>query len=409
MFKTLKFLLGVFLAAHLITGCNSFHKSDDNEQPYLIILSLDGFRWDYCENANTPVLDSLAKVGSKAESLKPCFPTKTFPNHYSIATGLHPDNHGIVLNGFYANDLESSYAVRDRAAVTNGEFYGGNPIWNVAESQGITAATLFWVGASAAINNKRPSYWSLYEENLSLDSRIDSLSHWLSLPEKDRPHFIMWYYKEPDGIGHNFGPDSPEIINEVEKLDAFVGDFLTAMRKLPVFEKLNIIVLSDHGMGKISSEQEIFITELIDTNDIEYYNGGNPIINLKVKEGKLDKVYSDLIKSNREMEVWKHGEIPKEYHYGNNIRTQDITVVAKPYWSLNYYTRSYKGKGTHGYSNNFKDMHAIFFAAGPAFKADYVHPTFNNIDIYPLVGEVLNIKVPESDGNINNVIGLLRD
>jgi len=388
----------------IIFGCNN----TTSEQPYLIILSLDGFRWDYCDHANTPVLDSLAKAGTKSESLKPCFPTKTFPNHYSIATGLYPDNHGIVLNGFYATDLNKSYAVRDREAVTNGEFYGGNPIWNVAESQNVKTATLFWVGASAAVNGQRPTYWSTYVDGLPLDSRIDSIYTWLSKPEKHRPHLIMWYYKEPDGVGHNYGPESPEIIIEVEKLDAFVGDFFTEMRKLKNFDQLNFIVLSDHGMAQLSPQKEIYISQIIDTNNIEFVNGGNPIMNIKVKDGKLDKVYNELLGANENYKVWKHGEVPANFHYGNNIRTQDITVVANPNWSLYFKDKGYSSKGTHGYSNDLKDMHAIFFAAGPAFKENYIHPTFNNIDIYSLVGEVLDIEVPENDGDVNNIKGMLK-
>ena len=218
----------------------------------------------------------------------------------------------------------------------------------------------------------------------------------------------MWYYKEPDNIGHIYGPDSPELITEVEKLDSFIKDFFTAVRKLPIYNELNIIITSDHGMTSISSEKEIFLTSIIDTSNIEFYNGGNPIINLKVKDGKVNKVYGDLVSQSENIEVWKHGEGPPKYHYGNNIRTQDITVVAKPEWSIYYSKKGYDSHGTHGYSNDFMDMHAIFYAAGPAFKENYLHPTFNIIDIYPLMGEILKIKVPESDGDLKNVIGMIK-
>ncbi len=408
MKKLLIPLLLLLVSIFSFNSCNNNKTKPSTEDPYLIMLSLDGFRWDYCEKANTPTFDSLKKAGSKAHSLKPCFPTKTFPNHYSMVTGLYPDNHGIVMNDFYATDLEREYSIRDRKAVGDGEFYGGKPIWNVAEENNIKSASLFWVGSSANVNNMRPSYWSSYFVGLSLDSRIDSLVNWLSLPAEKRPHLILWYYLEPDNIGHYHGPDSPELNQEIEKLDSFVGDFFTAMRKLPIFNKLNFIVTSDHGMSQLSPEREVFLDDFIDTNDIAFVNGGNPIMNIKAKEGNIEKVYNSLNSANTHFKVWKHGELPSELHYGNNIRTQDMTIVADSGWSIGWSWKNYLGGGTHGFDNKNKDMHAIFFAAGPAFKENYMHPTFNNIDIYPLVGEVLNIKMPKSDGNKENILGLLK-
>lgn len=406
----MKKLLTLLLILPILFSCDEVNKSkeNENEQAYLIILSLDGFRWDYTDNANTPTFDSLANVGVRAESLKPSFPTKTFPNHYSIATGLYPDHHGIVLNRFYATDIGKPYSISDRSAVTNGEYYGGNPMWNVAEDQGLKTATLFWVGASAAVNNKRPSYWSTYVSGLPLDSRIDSLSNWLSLPENERPHLIMWYYLEPDGVGHHYGPKSPEVIAEVEKLDAFVGNFFTAMRKLPIYDKLNFIITSDHGMAKLSPDKVILLDNFVDTNDLEIWDGGNPAYNLKVKDGKLEQVYNRIKDKHDHLFVWKHGEVPEELHYGTNIRTHDMTITADSGWSIYWSWKQGKSLGTHGYPNTCKDMHAIFYAAGPAFKKDFIQPTFNNVDIYPLVGEILNLKMPDSDGEIENIKGVLR-
>lgn len=389
------------------SSCNGTAHNGKDDQPYLIILSLDGFRWDYCDYAETPTFDSLSRVGTKAQSVVPCFPTKTFPNHYSIATGLRPENHGLVLNSFYDPIIKKSYSIRDKDAVTNGEFYGGEPIWNVAEQNGVKTATLFWVGASAEINQQRPSYWSNYNEELSLNSRIDSIVNWLEMDEKNRPHLIMWYYHEPDNIGHIYGPNSPELISEIEKLDSFLNVFLTEVRKVNIFSEIDFIITSDHGMGELSSDKEVYLIDIIDTNDIEYYNGGNPIINFKVKDGKIDKVYNDLIKGSENIEVWKNNETYDDYHYGKNHRTLDITVVAEPYWSLYFSDKGYASKGTHGYSNTFKDMHSIFYAVGPSFKKNYIHPTFNNIDIYPLIGEIMDFETPASDGVLENTVDMV--
>lgn len=406
----MKKLVALLLLIPLLFSCDDVTKNNQKEkkQPYLIILSLDGFRWDYTNNAHTPTFDSLARVGVRAESLKPSFPTKTFPNHYTMATGLFPDNHGIVLNSFHATDLGKNYSISKRETIIDGDFYGGTPMWNVAESQGMKSATLFWVGASANVNGKYSSHWSLYDEELTLQSRIDSLVKWLILPEQERPHLIMWYYHEPDAVGHHYGPNSTEGVAEVEKLDAFVGDFFTAMRKLPIYNKLNFIVTSDHGMAELSPDKVILLDNFVDTNDLQIWDGGNPVYNLKVKEGKLEKVYDGLKGKHNNLLVWKHGEVPEELHYGTNIRTHDMTITADSGWSIYWSWKQGKSLGTHGFPNTCKDMHAIFYAAGPVFKEKFVQPTFNNVDIYPLVGEILNLKMPDSDGEIDNVKGVLR-
>lgn len=406
------FTLFVITIALLVfySGCKEFRKEDD-QQPYLIVLSLDGFRWDYPTKANTPTLDSLAKIGSRAESIVACFPTKTFPNHYSIATGLYPDKHGIVMNDFHAPDVGGKYGVKYRTTVQDGKYYGGTPIWNAAEKQGVKSASLFWVGSTADIQGMKPSISINYNEQLPQDTRIDSLVNWIRLPLNKRPHLIMWYYHEPDGLGHEYGPESEEIIGVIENLDQFLTRFFKKMRQLPQFDKLNFIITSDHGMAHISPNRNINIDEIVDTSLIEFVDGGNPIMNIKVKEGQLDKVYNQLIEGNYKYKAWKHGQLPEHLHYGNNVRTHDITIVADSSWSINWSEPSseYSMFGTHGYENTNKDMNAIFYAAGPAFKENHIHPQFNNIDIYPLMGEILEIELPENDGKLENVIGLLKN
>jgi alkaline phosphatase D len=388
------------------SSCSQKEKQNNN---YLIMLSLDGFRWDYPDKANTPTLDSLARVGVKAQSLKPCFPSKTFPNHYSIATGLYPDHHGLVLNRFHAEDLKKNYSISKRKTVTDGDFYGGTPIWNLAEEQGLTSATLFWVGASADVNGEQASHWSYYDEELPQQARIDSISKWLSMPESKRPHLIMWYYHEPDATAHKFGPESQNTIALVEQLDMFLNNFFTQMRKLPIYNKLNFIITSDHGMSQLSPDRIILLDKVIDTADLEYADGGNPVYNLKVKDGKLDKVLNSINNSKKHITAWKHGTVPEMFHYGTNIRTLDITVVSDSGWSIFWSWKQGNGLGTHGYRNTNKDMHAIFYAAGPAFKNGYKQTTFNNIDIYPLAGKILNLKLPEVDGKIENVKSMLKE
>jgi predicted AlkP superfamily pyrophosphatase or phosphodiesterase len=399
--KKLSFLL---LIAFAIQSCKT---EKTNPEPYVVMLSLDGFRWDYPQHMNTPVLDSLKKAGVIAESLKPSFPSKTFPNHYTIATGLYPDHHGIVENSFYAPDLGKYYEIRDRDAVENGEFYGGEPIWVTAEKQNVKSATLFWVGSEAEIKGYRPSIWYQYDHDIPYRSRVDSLVRWLSLPENERPHLIMWYIFEPDHTGHKFGPYGEETKEVVENLDSLLGYYFTQMRKLPIFNQINFIVTSDHGMAETSMDRRIIIDEQIDTADIEYMGGWNPDFNLKVKPGKLDKVFKRL-KNTPHIYVWKHDSLPKRLHYGTNPRTLDLTIVAYPGWAIASTWKPKTGHGAHGYDNDFKDMHAIFYAAGPAFKRNYVEPTFENVNIYPLIADILKLKPAKTDGNLENVEGMLK-
>ncbi len=371
------------------------------------MLSLDGFRWDYPAFAHTPVLDSLKQAGVIAESLKPSFPTKTFPNHYTIATGLYPDHHGLVNNTFYAPDMDKIYRISNREAVENGDFYGGEPIWVTAEKQHVITGTYFWVGSEARIDGIRPTYWYKYDQSTPFKDRVDTLKYWLSLPDDKRPHLILWYDYQPDYIGHRVGPYGKETIAMVEHLDSLLGYYFTEMRKLPQFDKLNFIITSDHGMTETSGDRVVVIDRYIDTADVEMIMGSNPVFNVKVKPGKLQKVYSEL-KKVPHIFTWKHDNVPARLHYGQNPRTLDLIVAAYPGWSLVTSRRNHVGPGNHGYDNDFKDMHAIFYAAGPAFKEDFVHPTFENVNIYPLIANIMKLKPAPNDGKLKNVFTMLR-
>ncbi|PLW97132.1 MAG: alkaline phosphatase family protein [Marinilabiliales bacterium] len=388
----------------IATACKK--KEANQEQPYLIVLSLDGFRWDYPQNAYTPTLDSLKAVGVIAESLKPSYPTKTFPNHYTMATGLYPDHHGLVDNYFHAPDLDKIYSMKDREAIEDGTFYGGEPIWVTAENQSVKSATFFWVGSEAEIKGVRPSFWYKYDWTIPFENRIDSVAKWLSLPESKRPHLIMWYYSEPDHTGHEAGPESEETKLLIEELDTYLNKFFTRMRRLPEFNQLNFIITSDHGMNATSNDRTINIEQIIDTNDIEFIDGITPNVNIKVKEGKLNEVFDEL-KATPNLQVWKHGELPERLHYGTHIRTHDISMVADPGWTFINSKYPDAIAGAHGFDNDLKDMHAIFYAAGPAFKSNHTHPTFENVNLYVLFAEILNLTPAETDGDIANIEQML--
>lgn len=385
-------------------------KSQDtlNNDKYVIVLSMDAFRWDYNTMAPVPNLDSIARVGVRAEYLKPAFPTLTFPNHYTLATGLYPDHHGIVMNNFYDDSLGLVYRIGDRSVVEDSRFYGGEPIWITAQKQGLKTASFFWVGSEAPVKGLHPTYWKKYDNNISYESRIDTIIMWLQKPEIDRPRLIMCYFDQPDGIGHEYGPGSPELNKMVTYLDSLVGVFTQKVNALPIGDKINFIVLSDHGMSATSSDRLIDLSTTIKREWIDRSHGGSPVFVVKAKDNCTDSILNALT-SVKNLKAWKTSELPQQYNFGKNPRTMDILILANNGWSISWGRKKsdYNG-GAHGFDNNEKDMQAIFYAAGPDFKNGYLHHSFEGVDIYSLLAYLLNIKPEKTDGNLLNTIEMLK-
>jgi alkaline phosphatase D len=389
----------------VLSSCSLQKK--EQEKNYVVMLSMDGFRWDYTDKVPTPNFDRIAAKGVKAKSLKASFPTKTFPNHYSMATGMVPDHHGIVLNSFYDEETDRYYELFNREAVEDGSFYDGEPIWNTAERQGVISGSYFWVGSEADINGIRPTYWKKYDHDFPYKQRIDSVISWLNKPEEIRPQLVLWYFDEPDHIGHVGGPDSPELESKIIELDSLLGYFLNEVEKLPFHDQVNVIVTSDHGMCAISNDRKVVLEEQIKSEWIAEIQGYNPNFNIKAKESFLDSLYLNLVNVEG-ITTWKTGELPARLSYGTNPRTMDLVVVADSSWSVVKSADKNVGKGAHGFDNDNKDMHTIFYAYGPAFKSAYISPTFNNIDIYPLICKILELEPAPVDGKLENVQQMLK-
>jgi len=387
------------------TGCSLMQSKES--KPYVVMLSMDGFRWDYTDRVETPNFDKIAAKGVKAESLKPSFPSKTFPNHYSIATGLYPDHHGIVLNTFYDPATGREYSISDRKAVEDGYFYVGEPIWVTAEKQGVISGSFFWVGSEAKIDGYRPTFWKKYDSHITFGQRIDSVIAWLQKPEKVRPHLILWYMDEPDHTGHKAGPGSSAVDKVVMELDSLLGVFLTKLEKLPIAAEVNVIVTSDHGMENVSDDRKVVLSDHLPDEWVERVEGYNPNFNIQAKEGFKDYIYEALNYTDG-ISVWPSHEVPERLHYGTNPRTLDFVVVANKSWSVVENGEKKVGRGTHGFDNEDPDMQTIFYAYGPAFKENFVSPTFENVDIYPLLCEILGLEPAPVDGNIRHVEKLLQ-
>ncbi len=371
------------------------------KKQYVILVSMDAFRWDYHKLYSTPVLDDVAQRGVKATSLIPVYPTKTFPNHYTLATGLYPDNHGLISNTFYDQDMQKLYRIGDRSAVENGDFYSGEPIWTTTEKNDIIAASMFWVGSEAPINGHQPTYWNTYDGSVPFEARVDSVINWLSLPKKVRPGFITLYFQEPDGVSHSFGPQSRQTDSIVTVMDGVIGDLISRVGELPIAKRVNIIIVSDHGMGEVSSERVVNLKSYIPEELVEFYTGSNPSYLIDPYDQYLDSVLF-LLNAIPHVKAYSSETMPEHYHYGNNKRFPGIVAEADSGWSIIASNRSGYGmrsKGAHGYNPSNTDMHGIFYALGPAFKKGFESGQLYNTDVYNIVCRILKIDPAPNDGD----------
>jgi alkaline phosphatase D len=392
----------VLLFVFVVTTANY---AQENEKPYVILVSLDGFRWDYGRYFDTPNLDAIAKSGVQAKSMKPSYPTKTFPNHYSIVTGLYPDHHGIVNNSFYDPRSKKKFSL-GTSAKTDASFYGGNPIWDVAEKQGVKTASFYWPGSDTG--EKSPSIYKTYDGSVPYTTRIDTVLDWLALPEKERPHLVTLYFDEPDHTGHTFGPLSDENKIMVQKMDSVIGVLSEKLDALPIGEKINLIIVSDHGMTEISDSKKVVVLDYLKPSWLEHADVINPIMSIGATAQAKDSV-STALSLVPNIRFWKTEFIPKRLHLGTNERNLDFIIEAKKGYSLVKSANQKIIGGTHGYDNNVKDMHAIFYAKGPNFKVNKKVPTFQNVSVYNLIAHILGLKIEATDGQFSEVKKMLTE
>ncbi|OXA96077.1 alkaline phosphatase family protein [Flavobacterium hercynium] len=398
-----KFTTHLFLFTALLFTV--FSHSQSNKDAYVVLVSMDGFRWDYEKHFNLPNLKQIAKEGVHAKSMRPSYPSKTFPNHYSIVTGLYPDHHGIINNVFYDPNLKETFNLSSNAK-NDSRFYGGNPIWNVAEQQGVKAASFFWPGSDTDKN--RPSYYKQYDDKVPYETRIDTVIKWLELPEKQRPHLITLYFDEPDHTGHGFGPLSPENEKVIIKMDSIMGQLTAKLDRLAIGKQINLIIVSDHGMAAISNDKKVAILDYLKPEWLDYKAVINPIMSLQAKPGFHDSIAAAL-KKVPHIKFWRAGKLPKRLHYGTNPRVHDFVIEAEKGYSLvNKKSQDIKG-GTHGYDNKEKDMQAIFYAKGPAFKVNKQVGSFQNVSVYPLIAKILDLKIDTVDGELREVNSMLKN
>ncbi|MDR2887869.1 MAG: ectonucleotide pyrophosphatase/phosphodiesterase [Bacteroidales bacterium] len=389
-------------------------KKTKEPQEYLLVVSFDAFRADYHTHYNTPNLNRLATDGVKAGRMYSSFPTNTFPNHYTIATGLYPDHHGLINNSFYAPDLDRPYGLVnimvynqeigrhyriDRSSVEDAAFYGGEPMWVTAEKHGLKSAAFFWVGSEAPVGGIYPSYWKQYNPKIPFAARIDTVVKWLGYPDHMRPRLVNLYFEEPDATSHAYGPISNATGALVEKLDSLLGDLRTKLAALPIANKINLIVLSDHGMASVSPNRYINLKAVVPERMISGVSGGTPFLLVSPAAGKADSILM-LINRTTGIRAWKKLELPARWHYGSHPRIPEIVVLADSSWSIGMSDRPSTNRGAHGYDNRNPELHSIFYAAGPSFRKNYRIEEMNNVDVYNIVCRILGITPAPNDGNM---------
>lgn len=403
--------LGLMLFKWLMPSAEAEQGADT--APIVVLVSIDGYRADYLETYPSPNIRRLASRGVQAEGLIAAHPTKTFPNHYTIVTGLYPANHGIVANVMYDPVFDETFTMSKRHEVENPRWWGGEPLWVTAEKQGVKAGTYFWPGSEAPIKGIRPSYWKRFDGSVPGNKRVDEVLSWLDLAQDERPRFITLYFSDVDSRGHQHGPDTEAVAEAIERVDGHIGRLLEGITSRGLESVVNVILVSDHGMAQTRSDQVIFLDDYINVDDVHVIET-TPALMINPVAGQAEQVYAALQDVHPALHVYRKGAYPADWHWEGHRRIPQITAMADEGWSIVTNRAAYErgettlSEGVHGYDRQLASMQALFIAAGPAFlEGEQVAP-FENIHVYPLVTHILSLTPAEVDGNLEAVTHLLQ-
>ena len=400
-------VLGLLVVLALAGACATVGNEPPRQattRPLLLLVSFDGWRWDYDTKAPAPHVRALMARVVRAEGLIPSFPSKTVPNHYTIATGLYPGHHGMVANIIRDPQSGRLFERTNRAEVENPMWWGGDPIWNVAQRAGLTAATMFWVGSEAPVGGMRPRYWREFDEAVPGTDRIDQVLTWLDLPPSERPDFITLYLNEVDTMGHWYGPDSTQVRDAIVRTDGQFGTLLAGLRARGLIDTTNLVLVSDHGMTPTTRARTIVVEDYVAIDDIDIADI-NPTLGVTPKAGKEVDVFRRLASAHPHLRMYRREETPPHWRFREQPRVAPITGVADEGWVVlrrgnveEYWQRSDHG-GQHGYDPQLISMRGIFVAAGPAFRAGAVVPPFENVHVYNALALALGVTPPQNDGD----------
>jgi predicted AlkP superfamily pyrophosphatase or phosphodiesterase len=375
------------------------------DRPIVILISIDGFRWDYLDRYAPPNLMKLAAAGVRSDALIPQFPSKTFPNHYTIVTGLTLAHHGIVSNNMKAPDIPGEFSLSNRDVQNDPRWWGGEPIWNTAERQGLKAAAMFWPGSEVLISGRRGSYWTPYEDGMPHEQRLRRVLGWLGLPEAERPSFVTLYFSDVDTAGHRHGPDSDETAAAVTKVDRSIGELVTGVERAGLNHRVHYVIVSDHGMSALSSERTIVLDNYIDVSKVDVIDW-SPMLGVNALDGDNETLYLALKDKHPALTVYRNSEIPERYGLANHPRVPAVFGVAKDGWRIaskrdvrRWVESLSPAGGAHGYDVTEPSMHGLFIAAGPRIRPGVRVKPIENLHIYEFMCAILGLQPAKNDGD----------
>jgi len=396
---TRAWLIAVALALALATAA-----AQRTAAPILVLISFDGFRWDYPDRGETPNLNALAARGVRARGLIPSFPSVTFPNHYTIVTGLYPAHHGIVANNMADPRWPERFSMTAPTS-RDARWWGGEPVWVTARRQNLRSAAVFWPGSEAPIGGVFANYRTAFDDAMPNVDRVNHALDLLALPEGERPSLLTLYFSEADHIGHDYGPDSLEMPEALRHLDASLGLLEAGLRQLRLLDRTDLVVVSDHGMAPLSDSRVVFLDDYVDLSRVDVVDWGETV-QLRPRSGPVEEIYRAIKGKHPSMTVYTRDELPARFHYRDNARIQPILALAAEGWEITSHARwqadlarHRKRGGAHGYDPRLPSMHGIFAAAGPDVTRGLVAPEFENIHVYDFLCGVLGLTPAKNDGD----------
>lgn len=369
-------------------------------EPIVVLVSLDGWRWDYIQRPPAANLRALAARGVRAERMIPSFPVLTFPNHYTIVTGLYPEHHGIVANNMNDSAIGRRFTMSAETA-KDPRWWGGEPLWVTLVKAGRRTAAMFWPGTEVAIGGVRPTFWQPYTKAIPSPERVRQVLQWLTLPDGERPSFITLYFDEVDTAGHDFGPDSPQLAQAVANLDDAIGQLVAGVRRLGLDNRTTFVVVSDHGMSRLSLNRVVYLDDYVDPGSIDITEM-HGFVALEPKDGDVEAVYRKLHGKHQALTVYKREQVPLRLHYRDNPRIEPIIGTLRTGWAASTHERmDQRGLdvGTHGFDPDSRDMGALFIAAGAGVRRGVVIRPFHNVDVYDVLCTLVGVAPRPNDGD----------